>query len=176
VMSFTLLRLLDALPGCSRPERRYWPHTVWVVLLLYMCASFWWLSWFNRTLETLSFRYFLFLLFLPSLLFVTATTLVSASPAEVTSWREHFDKVRARFFLGAFVYMLLISINSYVTFEVPLDHRIRIAQASLLIVFGCGAALKSERAQAILAGTAGVLLTWNLVQVLVFGDLPISIE
>lgn len=58
---------------------------VWVLTLLNFCATFWWLSWFNRNLDSMSFRYFLFLLGAPSVLYLTATALVSAGPTAVAS-------------------------------------------------------------------------------------------
>ena len=57
ILSFTLLRLLDALPSVFSRERAYWVHTVWVLFLLFFCAGFWWLNWHNRTLEELTFDY-----------------------------------------------------------------------------------------------------------------------
>ena len=68
ILSFTLLRLLDALPLALSRERGHWVPAVWVIILLYLCASYWWLSWSNRNLEQLTFRYFLFLLAAPSIL------------------------------------------------------------------------------------------------------------
>ncbi|MAF64778.1 MAG: hypothetical protein CMJ84_03850 [Planctomycetes bacterium] len=176
VLSFTMLRLLDALPGSFSREKRYWPHTVWVTTLLYISATFWWLNWSNRILESLSFRYFLFLLFAPGVLYLTATALVSASPASVPSWREHFFRNRMRFFLGAFTYIAALAINSYVTFEVPLFDRLRLAQTTLMLLFGLGAILKTERAQAVLAGICAVATGWSLTQALLSGEMPLSFE
>ena len=175
VLSFTILRLLDALPSAFSRARGYWVHTVWVVFLLFLCAGFWWLNWFNHTLDSLSFRYFLFLLVAPSILFLTATALVSASPPAVASWREHFDLFRLRFFVSAFIYIGLLTINSFATFAVPLAHPIHLGQVSMLGLFLAGATIKSQRGQRVVGGAAAVFLT--LVVVLaVSGRIAMSLE
>ena len=158
VLSFTILRLLDAMPSAFSTARGYWVHAVWVLFLLYSCAAFWWLNWFNRELDSLSFRYLLFLLVVPGTLYLSATALVSAAPATVSSWREHFFLHRRGFFLGFLVYITLLSINSSVTFEVSMLYPMRAWQAFLVLLFGCGASMSSERAQRRVAAVAAVAL------------------
>lgn len=175
VLSFTLLRLLDALPTAFSRERGYWVHSVWVVFLLYMCAAFWWLNWFNHNLDELSFRYFLFLLVAPSLLYLTATALVSASPAGVPSWSEHFGRVRRRFFAGLLVYVSILTINSFVTLGVPLEHPIRIGQAAMLCLFTAGVAVQSRRGQAVVAGIASAFL-FLMITLVILDLTPMSLE
>ena len=41
LLSFTILRLLDALPSALSVARSYWVHAAWVLQLLYFCAAFW---------------------------------------------------------------------------------------------------------------------------------------
>ena len=174
VLSFTILRLLDALPSVFSTARGYWVHAVWVLFLLDFCARFWWLSWFNRNLDSMTFRYFLFLLGAPSVLYLTATALVSAGPSAVSSWREHFFLYRRRFFVGAFLYLALLTANSYVTFGVPLLHPMRAWQAFLLLLLGAGATMRSERAQARIAAVAAAALTFSLGTAL--SGVPLSFE
>ncbi len=125
VLSFTILRLLDALPTVFSKDRGYWVSGVWVLFLLLMTLSFWCFSWTNRNLEAITFRYFLFLMGAPGVLYLSTTALVSATPADVTSWRELFFQNRRRFFLGTIVYLSLLATNSVLTFEIPLDHPTR---------------------------------------------------
>ncbi len=175
ILSFTLLRLLDALPTAFSRGRGYWVHTVWVLFLLFLCAGFWWLNWFNRNLDELTFRYFLFLLLAPSILYLTATSLVSASPASVPAWREHFYRTRVRFFVGALVYVTMLTINSFVTFGVPLDSPLRIGQAGMIGLFSAGASIRSERAQAVIGALALAWLSSALI-LAAFGRLPMTLE
>ena len=158
ILSFTLLRLLDALPHALDRRRGYWPHAVWVVFLLYFCATYWWISWHNRIFEELSLRYFLFLLLAPSVLYLSATALVSATPASVTSWREHFFRVRIRFFTGLLLYLSMLIVNTSVTFGVPLRHPLRIAQAIVVGLVLAGALVSSPRGQTFLGGLAAAVL------------------
>ena len=48
VLSFAVLRLLDAVPHAVAREGRYWIQLLWVVYLLWWSAVFWWLSWSHR--------------------------------------------------------------------------------------------------------------------------------
>ena len=89
---------------------------------------------------------------------MSATALVSAAPATVSSWREHFFLHRRGFFLGFLVYISLLSINSSVTFEVSMRHPMRAGQVFLVLLFGCGASMSSERAQRRIAAVAAVYL------------------
>lgn|GEM_PF-1032397 len=165
MLSFTLLRLLDALPSALSRARGYWVHTVWVFILLFFCAAFWWLNWINRNLDSFGFGYFLFLLAAPSLLYTTATALVSTSPDAIPCWREHFDRVRVRFFVGTFVYIAVLVVTSFVTLRIPLEHPIRRGQLMMLALFAAGAATRSRRGPSLVAGVAAALLLGILVLV-----------
>lgn len=168
ILSFTILRLLDAIPSALSRERGDWVHAVWVAHLLWFCASFWWINWINRDLDAITLRYFLFLLLAPSILYLTATALVSASPAAVPAWRDHFESNRRPFFVGALVYLALHTINSTVTFGVPLRHPLRGAQATLLGLFAAGALVRSRRGQAVIAGLAAAYLLAMITSVILF--------
>jgi hypothetical protein len=175
ILSFTLLRLLDAVPSAFGRERGDWVHAVWVAFLLYFCAMFWWLNWANRNLDALSFRYFLFLLAAPSILYLSATSLVTAAPAAVPAWSDHFVRVRRRFFVGIFVYIAMLTINSFVTLGVPLTHPIRVGQAAMLGIFAAGALAPSRRGQEIVAGLAAAWLLLAIAGPVLSGRL-VSLE
>jgi len=174
VLSFTLLRLLDSLPTTFSRTRGYWVHAVWVAFLLFLCAGFWWLNWANRNLN-LTYGYFLFLLGGPSILFLTATSLVSASPTDVLDWREHFYRVRVRFFLGALSYVSILTINSFVTLGIPFNHPLRSGEGVMIGLFCAGAAFRSERSQAIVGGLAAFWLAL-VVLLATSGRLPMTLE
>ena len=93
---------------------------------------------------------------------MTATTLVSAAPTTVSSWREHFFQYRRRFFAGTFVYLALLTGNSFVTFGIPLLNPLRAGQAFQLLLLGTGFVMASERAQTRIAALAAALLALNL--------------
>jgi hypothetical protein len=175
ILSFTILRLLDAVPSAFSRERGDWVHAVWVAHLLWFCAAFWWINWINRNLDALTFRYFLFLLLAPSILYLTATALVSASPAAVPAWRDHFESNRRRFFVGALVYLALHTINSTVTFGVPLWHPLRAGQATMFGLFAAGALVRSRRGQTVIAGLGAAWLLAALTAVMLARD-PMSLE
>ena len=176
VLSFTILRLLDALPTALNAASRYWVHTVWVLQFLFFCVNFWWLNWVNRSLDSISQRYFLFLIAAMGILYLTATSLVSATPTAVSSWRAHFFQHRRPFFAGAFVYLALLTFNSFVTFEIPLLHGIRAVQAFHLLLFALGFAMGSERAQARIAALIAASLGISVGGVLSGQSFQIELE
>jgi hypothetical protein len=175
VLSFTLLRLLDAVPTAFSRTRGYWVHAVWVAFLLFLCAAFWWLSWFHRNLNQISFGYFLFLLAAPSVLFLAATSLVSASPPSVSDWHKHFFRVRLRFFLGILFYVSILVVNSFANLNVPIEHPIRRGQAVVVAMLLAGVVFRSERAHAAIAGFAATCLAL-LMLLAAFGRLPMTLE
>ena len=73
------------------------------------------------------------------------------------------------------MYLSLLATNSVLTFEIPLDHPTRLAQAINLAMLIAGAALPSERAQmriAVIAATFVVLV----LAVALSGVVPITFE
>ena len=157
VLSLTVVRLLDSLPRAAAPERRYWIHAVWVVFLLLWSAVFWWLSWSLSRAERIAFPTFLLLVTPPAILYLCATALVSHAPAEVASWREHYWRVRPRFFGLALAFLASLAFTSTVLQGVPLRHPIRAAQALLATAFAVGLCSRSERAHAALAASIAAL-------------------
>ena len=98
VLSFTVLRLLDAAAHIGAPTKRYWVHGVWVAFLLMWSAVFWWLSWSHSARQSeFSFPVFLLVITPPGILYLCATALVSHAPAEIPSWRDHYWAARRRF-------------------------------------------------------------------------------
>lgn len=97
VYSFTVARLVASLPAVLAPDRRYWVHGLWVLVLLFATVSTWWTLWQLREVEWNPLR-FMWALTVPSLIYLRAGVLLSDAPAEVVSWRVHFYERRVPFF------------------------------------------------------------------------------
>lgn len=97
VYSFTVARLVAAIPAVLEPERRYWVHGVWVLVLLLAAIESWWTIWDLRAVEWNPLR-FMWSLTVPSLIYLRAGVLLSDRPAEVESWRTCFYESRIQFF------------------------------------------------------------------------------
>ena len=158
VFSFAVLRLLDALPHVTAREKRYPIHALWVAMLLFWCAMFWWLSWAsNARDDEFSFPLFLLMVTPPGLFYLSATALVSHAPADVASWREHFWKVRRRFFGCTLALVVALALLTTAIGNAPLSHPIRLAQAVLVSVFLTGLVSEKERTHGTIAGLAVAL-------------------
>ena len=158
VLSFAVLRLLDALPHVAAREKRYPIHALWVAMLLFWCAMFWWVSWASSARKgEFSFPMFLLMVTPPGLFYLSATALVSHAPAGVPSWREHFWSVRRRFFGCALALVISLILLTTAMGGAPLSHPIRLAQSVLVCVFFTGLISEKERTHRTVAGLAAAL-------------------
>ena len=111
VYAVVLSRLLGSLPAVLAPDRRYWVHAAWALVLLGLAASNWYALWRIRDSD---FTPPLFVLVLaqPAVMYVRATVLVSQEPGRVSDWKAHYYKTRVPFFaigaLGATTSALVI--------------------------------------------------------------------
>jgi hypothetical protein len=105
---------------------------------------------------------FLWVLLVPSLLFLQSTALVTTAPASVTSWRTHFFGIRRWFFLMDVALMLHTIVSASVIRGLPLLHPLRAVQGAALTLSILGAASASPRLHAALAPLALVLQSLGL--------------
>ena len=98
IYSLILAKLLGALPAALRPSRRYWVHSLWIVILFFITCDSWWRFWTYRGVDW-SPTAFVSLLAVPSIIYLRAAILLSNQPFEVISWREHYYITRRPFFL-----------------------------------------------------------------------------
>jgi hypothetical protein len=110
------------------PERRYWPHAIWLVCVLLVAAVLWWNFWSFKDVHW-NFLRFLLTLFIAASIYLQAAALVPESPGSVQSWREHFFAARKRFFVALASCFLLIAFNSWLLLDLPMAHPARVIQA-----------------------------------------------
>jgi len=163
VLSFGVVRLLDGLRSALAPDRRYWVHFLWIPTKLFNHALYWWGLWALREAVTWNLASFLWLLLFPGTLYLQATALVTTSPAEVRSWRDHFYEIRAWFFWINLFLILHTFVSSAVIVGVPLLHPSRIPLLLLFVLNVLGVVSPNPRLHALIASIA--LLT----QILGFG-------
>jgi hypothetical protein len=108
VLSLGLVRLLEGSLSAFSPSRTYPIHAVWVVLKFVNHFMYWWMLWgFRGGAVEWNFPLFLFSVLPAVVLYLQATLLVSSSPGEVASWREHYYSIAPPFFALNVVYLLL---------------------------------------------------------------------
>jgi len=162
VLSFGVVRLLDGLRPALAPGRRYWVHAVWVVQKLLNYGFYWWGFLVFRDTLAWNAASFLWILLVPSLLFLQATALVTPNPGDVHSWREHFFGVRSWFFWADVVLMLHSVITASLLRGIPLVHPLRALQLVGLTISILGAASASPRLHATLAPVALAFQSFGL--------------
>ena len=154
VLSLGVVRLLDGLRPALEPGRRYWVHALWVFQKVLNQAFNWWIFWSLREGVDWNVASFLWILVVPSLLFLQATALVTANPGAVDSWREHFFAVRRWFFCVDVALILHAVITSSLLRGIPLLHPYRALQAVGLTISILGASFANPRLHAALAPVA----------------------
>jgi len=110
VLSLGLVRLLEGSLSALLPSRLYPIHAVWLVIKFINHFSYWWTLWGLRggAVEW-NFPLFLYVAMPGVVLYLQSTLLVSPSPREVTSWREHYYSIAPVFFGLNMVFVLLSS-------------------------------------------------------------------
>lgn len=160
--SVAALRLLGGLAYASAPERRYWVHTAWTVLLLLGIAASFWTFWSLRDIEW-TFGRFLLTLTVPGFMYYSAAALIPENAETVGSWREHYYAVHRRFFAGLGLWGLAAGIGASVNLGLPLAHPARAIQATAIALGICGAAGSSERVhKGIVAVMLLMFVAWSI--------------
>jgi len=97
VYSFTLARLLGGLPHVAKRENDSWIALGWTIAMILVSVSSWWIFWRFQAVEWTPIR-FLWILGVPSLIYLRAAILITDNPGSIGSWSDHFFEVRRRFF------------------------------------------------------------------------------
>ena len=137
VLSLSALRLVNGLRGGLSANRRYWVHTLWMVVMLGICLSHWWTSWSFRAADW-TFATFVLMLSGPALLYFVVGTLVPEGSDESFEPEAHFFENRVQFYVGLICYMVLATFDGYLIMDAPLIAPARVIQVlgALLAVLG----------------------------------------
>ena len=166
ILSFAVVRLLDALPPAFDPTRRYRVHCAFVVVAIWACAQYWWIGWALASVESWTYAKFLLYLIPPAVLYSLARALGSPDPSSVESFFDHFQQIHRRFFALLATYMLVIILVGWLIGGLPLLHPSRILDPVMVIAASSGALVTKPRYHAALAAfflLAAVFLTWGTV-------------
>jgi hypothetical protein len=171
VLGLSAARLLTALPHLLAPDRRYWVHALWWLVLLSMHLGFWWAIWVYREIDPWSFRGFVAIMLTPGLLFLAVNALVSDSPGSVQSWRTHYY-ARHRAFLSLLIATVLsIPLRQFALLGDPIAPAVGGVPAiplplslGLLAITVMGVVVTSERFHTALALVLGSFFLFNFAR------------
>ena len=159
VLSFGVIRLLDGLPSALKRGRGYVIHTLWVISVLFMHVQYWWVFWSYSTVVEWNYPRFLIVLASPFLTYSLTTALVPVDHGTVESWRDHFCRVRTRFFVLYACWWLVVALANLIVLGQPFMNGLRLFQATFIVLYTLGAISKRPWFHALLvAYTIGVIV------------------
>jgi len=111
-------RLLSGLSFSLSTDRQYWVHTTWLLTLLLVSVMSWWTIWRLNEVTWTPIR-FLWVLALPSLLYLRANILLGRQGAEPDSYYDYFYAQRRLFFSLGIGISLWIALTPWVQGLLP---------------------------------------------------------
>lgn len=173
VLSLGAVRLIDGIPHAFSHDRRYWPHSVWLLNILLLHVQSWWIFWDFSQAQGWTYPEFLLALAFPGLLYALARTVATVAPEQIASWQDHFEQIRVRMFILAACWVVSLGLLGWVRLKVPLVHPLRAIQGAFVASCIAGALWSSRRFQAVLAGFVFVALisraVWTGFRAAIFG-------
>lgn len=149
VMSFGVVRLLDGLRSSFSADRRYWVHSLWVVVRLFSYVLLWWGSWSVREFESWNLFRFCLWLFPFGLLYLQSTALVTTSPSDIKDWKTHFYEIRSWFFATNIIFVVTLFVGTSALGAIPVVHPISISYLLILMFSIAGYCSDSHKVQAV---------------------------
>ncbi len=121
----------------------YWPHIIWIVLVLILHVQEWYVTFELRSLDQWRFPLFLFVLLYPVVLFIMARLLfpVGFNEGVIDLKKFYFENYRRIFLFGSMLPFLSIIDNLLLRNYTILD---LIAQSTSLVVLSLMALLKNS--------------------------------
>ena len=162
VLSLSAAQILVNLRAVFDPARRYWVHTLWVVIALFLHLLIWWGFWAFRVVESWNLATFSLVLLNPGILFVASTTLVLNASKLDRGWEQHFFDSRRSFFLTFGMIPAGGVLRDWILFDTPVltwGHLPELFMTAIYIV-GWGSANRRVQAVLVLAGLV-VLITFT---------------
>jgi hypothetical protein len=131
-------------------ERRYLVHAGWLAHILLACVAQWWALWRANTVEWTAFR-FLWVLGMPSIQYLRAAVLLGDA-GSVSSYRDHFYRVRRPFFALGFAVAIHAALTPWVLGLVPwlVPAPIHTAASVIAVIAVVGFVSSNERVHAII--------------------------
>jgi len=173
VYAFAVADVLRALIPAATSPARYWPHLVWLIVMVLIVAYTWWAYWNTRNV-TWTGLLFVYALINPSLLTVQVRLLTSRDPYLVPSFRDHFNAIRRPFF----AILLITCVNGFFTAwvfdSVPVGTiaPVQIASLPMALLAITGFFLRTDKTTGVLVVLALLLILMALALHPIFPDPP----
>ena len=167
VLALAVTRLLGGMRYVLDRDRRYWVHSLLVIVLLLLASLIWWGLWYARNTQWTYLAFAYNLLIGPGILYFASTLLVPENPRRIRNWREYYYRFH-RLFYGAFgVLVLLLFAGSILFTGTPLLHFTRVLQAVALAICLIGATSDRHAVH----GTLAILLLLLILAAAAYSEL-----
>ncbi|MFT5571286.1 MAG: hypothetical protein ACI9FR_000200 [Cryomorphaceae bacterium] len=113
VNALVVSRLLRGITASLRPDAFYFTHFAWLVTLILITVMQWWSMWGAREVEWTALK-FIWILGLPSILFLRSGVLLSEHPEEIESFENYFFESRIAFFSLGLLTSFWVSVTPWI--------------------------------------------------------------
>ena len=161
ILALALAQALRGLSEIVTSRNRYWPHTLWLVNMVFVIVQSWWADWDYNTVEEWRFTTYLLALSAPTLAFAGVYLLVPATRSASIDWRDHFYKVKDWYFGFSIMYVLVATVVTVQVFGTPWIHPYRLVQGLLIVIFAAGIIARNETAHRVLPLVFFAVLTMS---------------
>jgi hypothetical protein len=158
IFSLSAAQLLTRIRSVLNPKKRYWVHSLWVFLVLFLHLLIWWEFWGYRDVASWNILNFGLFLLNPVVLFVCAYTLVHSEKSEIEDWASHFYEARKTIFFTLALLPLGSVIRRFVLSDVPVASFQNLPELCFFLLFGLGFLHAGARVQIAL-----VVISWLLM-------------
>jgi hypothetical protein len=150
ILALALAQALRGLSEILTSRDRYWPHTLWLVNMIFLIVQAWWANWDYNAIDEWRFTTYLLALTSPTITFAGVYLLVPATRSANLDWRDQFYKVKQWYFGFAIVYVLLAVLVTVVHFGAPLIHSYRLFQGLIVAILLVGFVTRNEKVHRVL--------------------------
>jgi hypothetical protein len=157
VLALTLGKLIASTPHVFASSARDSIHAGFFLVTTFVVLAIWWFVWTLNDKETWNFLEFLLMMGSPIGLYLAAHVLVSDTPAEVSSWRDHFQRIRRWYFAAILATIVFAALRTTWVFGADFTFAVGLSVLGIAFLIGI---ISDHRAI-----HAGVLVFWLLFQI-----------
>lgn len=148
VLALALAQLLRGTTEIFTNPNRYWVHSTWVLVMIFLVIQTWWAFWDWNSYGNWNLLSFLFLLSFPIGVFIATYLLIPANRSAEMDWKSHFYAVKSWLFVTITCVEVIGIGLSWLLLDTSLLHPYRFFQSALAITSITAAIASSHRVHA----------------------------
>jgi hypothetical protein len=149
IFAFSVGHLLSGLRDVVAPGRRHWLVTCWYTYLTYLHLLSWWSLFAASSVPKWNLGTFALAMAVPGFLYLALYALISGTPSTVSSWEEHFEKVRPWFFAFYALFIAASAVRETVLLGRPMTGIASVVDGISIANASVGALLSNRRTQVV---------------------------